>query len=65
MWDSHFTDLKVHKRTKAEEVEVPGLEPGRTDTLYSSPGSWNLRVPFIPFVITGIGQSFINMRVFT
>lgn len=33
-WDRHFTDLlKVHKRTKAEEVEVPGLEPGRTDTV--------------------------------
>lgn len=66
-WDGHFTDLfKVHKRAKAEEVEVPGLEAGRTETLYLSlAGSWNLRIPFIPFVITGVDQSYINMRVFT
>lgn len=61
-WDGYISDLlKVHERAKAEEEEVPGREvEGQTHwSLYSSPGSWNLRNTLIPFAVTGARQSYI------
>lgn len=62
---SFYRPLQGPQEGKGRGGGSAWLEAGRTDTLYLLPGSWNLRIPFIPFVITGVGQSYINVRVFT